>query len=130
MGREFLRHFIAGQNPSSIGLSVETVGLHSIRATAAMAMYMSGVPLRTIQLQGRWRSEAFMEYIRKQVDMFSVDVAKRMLSITKFNTITAQRIQAINNTNPSPTPALVTTTIPLTGISHDSSLDLGRVWGV
>ncbi|GKY96663.1 hypothetical protein MPSEU_000625900 [Mayamaea pseudoterrestris] len=134
MALGFLRNFISSNNPESIGLSVDQIGLHSIRASAAMAMYMSGVPITTIQLQGRWRSEAFMEYIRKQVDLFSAGVSKKMLTVASFNTISATRFQPSENTinqhhtnNP---PPQVTNTIPVLAPSLSSSFGISRAWGV
>ncbi|GKY93514.1 hypothetical protein MPSEU_000318800 [Mayamaea pseudoterrestris] len=137
MALAFLRDFISFNNPESIGLSVDTIGLHSIRASAAMAMYMSGVPITTIQLQGRWRSEAFMEYIRKQVDLFSAGVSKKMLTVTNFNTISATRFQPSttptnnnhNNNLQSTSPSPVSTTVPFTGYRHSSSSGLRKAWG-
>ena len=43
-----------------------------------MAMYLSGEPVFTIMLIGRWSSDAFLRYIRKQVQQFSRNVAKNM----------------------------------------------------
>ena len=53
------------------GLPSKDIGLHSIRASGAMAMYLNGVPVYTIMLLGRWSSDAFLRYIRKQVTEFS-----------------------------------------------------------
>jgi hypothetical protein len=44
-----------------------------------MAMYLASVPVYTIMLIGRWSSDAFLCYIRKQVKLFSKHVAKQML---------------------------------------------------
>jgi hypothetical protein len=41
------------------------IGLHSARSGAAMAMYLAGVPVVTIMLLGRWSSNAFLRYIKK-----------------------------------------------------------------
>ena len=49
-----------------------------------MAMYLARhpiqVPTYTIMLQGRWCSDAFLRYIRKQVKEFSLGVSKAMIS--------------------------------------------------
>jgi hypothetical protein len=50
-----------------LGFSPKDIGLHSARSGAAMAMYLSGIPIYTIMLLGRWSSDAFLRYIRKQV---------------------------------------------------------------
>ena len=49
-----------------------------------MAMYLGGVPVFAIQIIGRWSSDAFMRYIRKQVEEFTFDVSARMLTMQTF----------------------------------------------
>ena len=43
-----------------------------------MAMYLDEIPIYTIMMIGRWSSDAWLRYIRKQVDQFSHNVSKRM----------------------------------------------------
>jgi hypothetical protein len=60
-----------------------------------MAMYLSGDPLFTIMLLGRWSSGAFLRYIqkqikhyiRKQVKEFSQGISSKMIKNEKFFTI-------------------------------------------
>ena len=59
MSTEFLRTFVALNDPDSLGLDVHRIGLHSLQATAAMAMYLSHVPVFTIMLVGCWRALPF-----------------------------------------------------------------------
>ena len=61
------------------GIPAAEVGLHSLRASSAMAMHMNGVPVYTIMLLGRWSSNAFIKYIRKQVIEFSNNVSELMI---------------------------------------------------
>jgi hypothetical protein len=63
-----------------LGFPPDDIGTHSIRSGAAMAMYLAGVPVFTIMLIGRWSSDAFLRYIRRQVLQFSAGVSKRMVS--------------------------------------------------
>jgi hypothetical protein len=49
-----------------------------------MAMVLAGVPTYMVMLIGRWRSDAFLTYIRKQVAEFSSTVSCRMITITTF----------------------------------------------
>jgi hypothetical protein len=65
------------------------LGLHSARSGAAMAMYLAGVPVFTIMLLCRWSSDAFLCYIRKQVQEFSKGVSQQMISNEEFFTIPA-----------------------------------------
>ena len=50
-------------------------------------VYLADVPVYTIMLIGRWSSDAFLRYIRKQVEQFSRHVAKQMLTFRSFRTV-------------------------------------------
>ena len=52
-----------------------------------MAMYLAGVPVYTIMLLGRWSSDAFLRYIRRQVQDFSNGVSRKMILSPDFYTI-------------------------------------------
>jgi hypothetical protein len=54
-----------------LGFEPKEIGTHSLCLGAAMEMYLVGVPVYTIMLIGRWSSDAFLCYIRKQVEQFS-----------------------------------------------------------
>jgi hypothetical protein len=69
----------------NLGFHYEEIGLHSIRSTAAMCMYMNGVPVCTLMLIGRWSSDAFLRYIRPQVEEFGSDVARRMIETARWH---------------------------------------------
>ena len=47
-------------------------------------MYLNEVPVYTIMLQGSWSSNAFLCYIWKQVEQFSQNVAKKILTFWSF----------------------------------------------
>ena len=44
-----------------------------------MEMYLGECPVYTIMIIGLWSSDAFMRYIRKQVEQFSHNVSRRMI---------------------------------------------------
>jgi hypothetical protein len=69
----------------TLGFSSNEIGLHSARSGAAMAMYLAGVPIFTIMLLGRWSSEAFLHYIRKQVKEFSRGISDKMIQNKKIS---------------------------------------------
>jgi hypothetical protein len=69
------------------GIAKHELGTHSIRSGTAMAMYLGECPVYTIMLIGRWSSDAFLWYIRKQVMKFSRNVSKRMLTFQTFQHI-------------------------------------------
>ena len=70
-----------------LGFAPSDIGTHSNRSAAAMAMYLNGIPVYTIMLVGRWSSDAFLLYIRKQVQEFTRGVSNRMINTSSFYTI-------------------------------------------
>eukprot|EP00957_Ditylum_brightwellii_P198094 15092243-Ditylum_brightwellii.AAC.1 len=63
------------------------VGMHSNHLRAATVMYMAGVPVYTIMLIGRWSSDAFLHYIRKQVQEFTSSISGKMVMNPNFYTV-------------------------------------------
>ena len=49
-----------------------------------MALFLSGVSTITIQRIGRWDSDSFMEYIREQVESFTLGVSSKMIDNEQF----------------------------------------------
>jgi hypothetical protein len=82
-----LRAVVQCMGKDRLGYGPEEIGTHSIRSGAAMAMYLAGVPVYTIMLLGRWSSDAFLRYIRRQVQEFSKGVSRRMITSAEFFTI-------------------------------------------
>jgi hypothetical protein len=70
-----------------LGFEPHEIGCHSLRSGSAMAMYLAKIPVTTIQLIGRWKSDAFMRYIREQVDCFTTNVSTLMSQAPSFYTI-------------------------------------------
>jgi hypothetical protein len=70
--------------PEILGHDPDDIGLHSGRSAAAMAMILAGVPTYMVMLIGRWKSDAFLTYIRKQVAEFSNQVSHNMIRIKTF----------------------------------------------
>ena len=79
-----LRDGVTAIGSGKLRIDPSEVGTHSIRSGSAMAMYLGGVPVFAIQIIGRWSSDAFMRYIRKQIEEFTYDVSARMLTIQQF----------------------------------------------
>jgi len=69
---------------TNLGFNPSEIGTHSLRSGSAMAMYLDEVPVYTIMLIGRWSSDAFLLYIRKQVEQFSHNVSNRMIKNLSF----------------------------------------------
>ena len=71
----------------TLGFTSKDVGTHSNRSGFAMMLYLSGYPILTIMLLGRWLSNAFLRYIEKQVHEFSKGVSQKMLTHNTFYNI-------------------------------------------
>ena len=74
-----LQDAVVAIGEDTLGIKREEIGTHSIRSGAAMAMYLGECPVYVIMMIGRWSSDAFLLYIRKQVEQFSHNVSCRML---------------------------------------------------
>ena len=55
-------------------IAANKIGTHSIHSGAAMAMFLGGCPVFLIMMIGLWSSNAFLCYIRKQVEEFNHNV--------------------------------------------------------
>ena len=77
---DYLRHHIhTHPDCATLGFQWHEIGLHSIRSSAAMAIFLTGVSNICIQMISRWASDAFLAYIRSQVREFSKGVAQQMI---------------------------------------------------
>ena len=74
-----LRDAVKAIGEDVLNIKAEEVGTHSLRSAAAMAMFLAGLPVYLIMLMGRWSSDAFLRYIRKQIEQFSHDVSSKMI---------------------------------------------------
>ena len=94
--RSRLRSTVELIGEDSLGFNKDEIGLHSIRSGGAMAMFLSGTSPVIIQRVGRWSSDAFLEYIREQVETFTLNVSKNMLQFEEFS-----NLKVNNNTHSS-----------------------------
>jgi hypothetical protein len=93
-----LRDAVKTHGEDDLRIYTHEVGTHSIRSGAAMAMYLGGVPVFAIMMIGRWSSDAFMKYIRKQIEQFTFDVSSRMLTMQHFRHVPNQPLGSPNIT--------------------------------
>ncbi len=75
-----LRDAVSAIGEDSLHIAANKIGTHSIRLGAAMAMFLGKCPVFLIMMIGRWSSDAFLCYIRKQVEEFNHDVSRKMLT--------------------------------------------------
>jgi hypothetical protein len=97
---QHLRAACAAIGSKTLGFEPHEIGTHSLCSRAAMEVYLGEVPVYTIMLMGRWLSNAFLCYIRKQVEQFSLDILKRMLNFCSFRHIPDIRLRRIMVDNP------------------------------
>ena len=67
-----------------LGFKPDELGTHSVRSGAAMQMFLGECQVYVIMMIGRWSSDAFLRYIRKQVEQFSHNVSRRILRFEFF----------------------------------------------
>lgn len=82
---QHIRHTV--NNMSVLGFKGDEVGIHSICSSLAMALYLSKRSVSTIMLLRRWSSDAFLLYIRRQIQEFSKGVSADMVKNEEFYTI-------------------------------------------
>ncbi len=75
-----LRDAVSAIGEDSLHIAANEIGTHSIHSGAAMAVFLGKCPVFLIMMIGRWSSDAFLRYIRKQVEEFSHDVSRKMLT--------------------------------------------------
>ena len=68
-----------------LGFKKDYIGLHSIQSGGSMAMLLSGKSVIIIMRVVHWSSEAFLEYIREQVESFTFGVSQRMFKFEDFS---------------------------------------------
>ena len=64
---QHIRNTVSLIGEEKLGFKPNDVGIHSIRSSFAMFLILNGIQPEIVQLQGRWKSDAFMEYIRPKV---------------------------------------------------------------
>ena len=77
---------------NTVGLDLNRIGLHSIRASAAMGMHLNGVPFEIIKLIGRWASDAFLRYLRPMIEQFNHNVSTLMIQTPIYHRIRPPQI--------------------------------------
>ena len=92
-----LRDIIPSIGENKLGFSAKNIGTYSIRSGGAMAMALAKIDVYAIKLIGRWKSDAFLRYIRKQIKEFTSDISARMISNEHFSHIPKRDLKLIIN---------------------------------
>ena len=76
--RSFIKSHVKSLGQDRLGIDAKQVGTHSLRSSCAMLLYLTNVRTSTIMLLGRWKSDAFLLYLRRQVKEFTQQVTHQM----------------------------------------------------
>jgi len=76
---EHIRATVSVMGSENLGFHPKEVGCHSIRSSFAMFLYLQDMRTDRIMLQGRWKSDAFLLYIRVQVAAFSKGLSSALI---------------------------------------------------
>jgi hypothetical protein len=80
------------------GFDPEKFSTHSLRIGGATALAAAGVPDSTIQTLGRWKSLAFLEYIRTSI----ATLQRALLSMINPSTVTTRDIEELHPAGTKP----------------------------
>jgi hypothetical protein len=78
--RNVIRSNVKSIGQERLGINADAVGTHSLRSSCAMLLYLANVRTSTIMLVGRWKSDAFLLYLRRQVKEFTAGVTNQMVT--------------------------------------------------
>ncbi len=113
--REHIKLTVKQIGPQLLGVDITRVGTHSIRSSCAMLLYLAKIPTATIMLLGRWKSDAFLLYLRRQVQEFAEGLSTAMMSMpTMFHNIpdNPQHILTFKSKSDSRKPGITPTDTP------------------
>ena len=80
-----LRSAVDQMTNFDLGFDSKEVGTHSIRSGGAMALCLAKTDVYMVMIIGRWKSDSFMKYIRKQIEQFSAGLTDKMIEAEHFN---------------------------------------------
>ena len=92
-----IREIVSSFGKDNLGFSASEVGTHSIRSSTAMQLFLNKIPTYQIMLLGRWSSDAFLKYIRRQVQEFSSGLSRSMIDKEFF---TIPEVETVDNNDP------------------------------
>jgi len=70
--RERIRTAVKAIGEEKLGFTSKEIGTHSIRTTYATLLFLRNVDPITIQIGGRWKSTAFLKYIRRDTTGYEI----------------------------------------------------------
>ena len=79
----------------SFGFDESEIGNKSIRSGAAMSLFLMNHSTDKIMVLGRWKSKAFLDYIRPQIIEWSTCLSKDMVSFDSFSKLISSTKRSI-----------------------------------
>ena len=86
--RETIRKAVQALGEENLGINASEVGTHSIRTLCATMLSLQGVDLENIKMAGRWNSDQFLKYIRKNTTIANMT--------EKISTTSNRNLQTLN----------------------------------
>lgn len=69
------------------GYQLSRIGAHSLRASGAMALWLSGHGPEAIMKLGRWRTQTFLTYIHSQIAALTTGTSRKMGRPVSFHNV-------------------------------------------
>ena len=69
------------------GYTLSRIGAHSLRASGAMALWLSGHGPEAIMKLGRWRTQTFLTYIHAQIAQLTAGTSIKMRQPVLFHNV-------------------------------------------
>jgi hypothetical protein len=74
------KHVATTLGKKQLGFSPERIGTHSMRVTFATRLFEAGFSDAIIMAEGRWKSDAYLKYIRLNAFRLGYDVTSAITS--------------------------------------------------
>jgi hypothetical protein len=78
--RNMLRHTLTKLQPNTLGIQPQEIEARSLRAGGATALLCANIDPNSIQLLGRWKSDAMIRYLHIAANPHTRHYAKRMIT--------------------------------------------------
>ena len=112
---------------ANLGFNESEVGTHSLRSSTVMQLFLNGIPTYQIMLLGRWCSDAFLKYIRRQIQELSSGLSETMINKEFF---TIPEVEQVNTSDPRTryTASFATTAASGTTTRGARAIPLSVLW--
>jgi hypothetical protein len=124
--RAHIRLNVTKVGAQRLGVDIKRVGTHSLRTSCAMLLYLAKVRTETIKLIGRWKSDAFLLYIRRQVQEFAEGLSNGMMSLPPLFHNIPDDPALLSEASESPANHQETTPLQKNPINHNQPAGLSN----